>query len=474
MCGVAAAVGWDAQEHVQRMVEHMSYRGTEPPRVWTYGLHYSRGAAAIGHVRLPIVGLGDVGRQPVELSDRQTLAFVGELLSFRDSDPNIPCDLHEVVRLWQERGPTGFADSDGFWSVVVFDEVSECLHLVVDYLAQKPLYYRTDHGIVAAASEPDAVAALAPVTPDAVYLASVIKWGYCPETWRTPYAEVRKTLPGEHVILNRSGLRSRAIVDSIQPRSFKGLDETRRELRWAIDRAVQRRVVADVPIAMLLSGGLDSSIVYRLARGHTDAIRVYHVENGEQDREAAEAVLPPGDRMETVRLESYLGVEAVSVLQEPIDLGSLVPQYALSRAVRQSSDARVVLTGDGADELFGGYGRSQRYDSQASDVWHELVAWHLPRLDRVMMRQQLEVRSPFLSRDVVSIALGLPRAERTGKKILRDLFRDDLPEGIADREKVPLRMDDVARDRETWSRFLVDWFVRDRWGSSLVHQVLVY
>jgi asparagine synthetase B (glutamine-hydrolysing) len=118
----------------------------------------------------------------------------------------------------------------------------------------------------------------------------------------------------------------------------------------------------------------------------------------------------------------------------------------------------VCLTGDGADEFFGGYGRSQRYDSQASDVWHELVCWHLPRLDRVMMRNRIEVRSPFLARRVAGMALALPRRLRTDKAVLRDLFRNDLPPGVADVPKRPLRMANVEADREGWSLQLIEEF----------------
>jgi hypothetical protein len=111
--------------------------------------------------------------------------------------------------------------------------------------------------------------------------------------------------------------------------------------------------------------------------------------------------------------------------------------------------------------LLGGYGRAGRYDSQQSDIYHELVNWHLPRLDRVMMRNRVEVRSPFLARRVVEAALGLPRWQRTYKKILRDLFRPELGD-LVDVPKKPLRTPEVERDRESETLKLVKEFMR-RW-----------
>ena len=97
------------------------------------------------------------------------------------------------------------------------------------------------------------------------------------------------------------------------------------------------------------------------------------------------------------------------------------------------------MTGDGADELFGGYQRAKDYDSQASDVFCELPYYHLPRLDRVHMRSTTEIRSPFLAPSVVAFALRLPRSERVGKKILKEAFRGLVSDAIIDRPKHPLK-----------------------------------
>lgn len=409
----------------------------------------------MGHVRLPIVGLGPEHDQPMRVG-KWLVGFVGEILNFRTFHPEAECDAELVAETWAEHGPEGFHRFDGFWSVVAIDSETEECHILVDYLAQKPIYYRWDGHALGAASEPDAVAAMGPVTPDDVYFAAVMKWGYCPETWRTPFKEVRKTLPGEHVILSPNFPDpQRRIADPLTPMS-----STPQVLRAIIEYAVRNRVVSsDVPVACLLSGGLDSSIVYSLARSW-GKVKPYFIDLGGGD--SIDTVLEITGEAEVTCIGSQLPDTSQSArwMQEPIDLGSLGPQVALSNAICGAGGERVCLTGDGADEFFSGYGRAQRYDSQGSDVWHELVAWHLPRLDRIMMKNMIEVRSPFLSRLVCKMALGLPWPLRKNKMILRTLFRDILPARVVDGPKVPLRAD--GSDTEAARSQRIEMF-KQRW-----------
>jgi len=406
----------------------------------------------VGHVRLPIVGLGEENDQPVQRGP-WTIAFVGEILDFRDRDLDAECDLQVVTRGWVKRGPYAFGDRDGFWSIAALDDSTASLHLLCDYLAQKPTYYRED--VLAGASELDAIACLAPVTPDEIYFSAVIKWGYCPDATRTPYQEVKRVLPGEHVELSAAGC-TKVLVDPLEP--ARGLD-----LAEEVEQAVKRRVLsADVPVAALVSGGLDSSIVYTLAQRYGNVRPYYASADQDNTAERLRVSAVAGDGVTEATWRDTSQTYALMVMQEPVDLGSLRPQVALSYAVKE----RVCLTGDGADELFGGYGRAQRYDSQGSDIFHELVCWHLPRLDRVMMKQKVEVRSPFLARKVVEAALALPREQRIGKKVLKDLYRDLLPPGIADQPKVPLRTAEVEQDREGVSISLVEMFRDMKWGDA--------
>lgn len=445
MCGVVAAVCHGSSGAVEDGMSVMMHRGIRE--------RIDCGASwAMGHVRLPIVGTGADHDQPVRRG-RWTIGFVGEVLDFRERNPTAECDVDTVADAWTELGPSGFTEFDGFWSVVAVDRESDEIHCLVDYLSQKPLYVRSDPYARGVASEPDAVAAMGPTRPDWIYLSAVVKWGYCPETWRTPYEGIRRMGPGEYLVMSDRGIvRGPIVTDPIVP---VGIND-RSVLAADITDAVRRRVTSsDVPVAMLLSGGVDSSIVFHLVGRYGD-VHCYHVENGETDR--CRRINPGVDLVQSddVPIDRCLGW-----MQEPLDLGSLVPQCSLSSSVASSGGERVCLTGDGADEMFGGYRRSTRYDSWASDVYHELVAWHLPRLDRIMMRNRIEVRTPYLARRVVQIAAGLPRTERTGKSILRECFRDlGIPSDVVDAPKRALRTARVHSDREAASRELVDMFIR--------------
>lgn len=253
-------------------------------------------------------------------------------------------------------------------------------------------------------------------------------------------------LPGEVATIS-AGQVSYERIDRVRPTVGSPGD-----LRDEIILAVRRRAISsDVPVACLVSGGLDSSITYTLARRYNE-ITPYHVENGELEQ--CQSIAPQAQIIPAGNVSLDRGL---LYMQEPIDLGSLLPQVALSDAIGREG-FHVALTGDGADELLSGYGRSYRYDSQSSDVWHELVAWHLPRLDRVMMRNRVEVRSPFLARRVVELSLGIPWSLRYKKRILREIFRGELPAKIIDAPKHPLKTAQIEQDREAISRRLVNMF----------------
>lgn len=230
----------------------------------------------------------------------------------------------------------------------------------------------------------------------------------------------------------------------IEKRSHLAKSKFAEVLRGLVEKSVKRRAMySKVLVGALVSGGLDSSIVASILHRMGLGVNLYMVENNESKF--------------GMLLSEFLGVSITSLgpipdddclerclryNETPIDLGSMIPQFRLMEKVKE----KVILTGDGADELFGGYRRVDDYDSQLSDVFQELPFYHMPRLDRASMRSTVELRSPFLGHDVVRFALRLPREDRTHKRILKDAFSDVLPQEILDRPKEPLKCRSIRQD----------------------------
>jgi asparagine synthase (glutamine-hydrolysing) len=145
--------------------------------------------------------------------------------------------------------------------------------------------------------------------------------------------------------------------------------------------------------------------------------------------------------------------------ESPIDLGSVIPQYHLFESIRKNTDYRIVISGDGSDELFGGYSRIHEYDSQKSDIFQELSFYHLPRLDKMSMAHTLELRSPFLNNDIIRFAMHLPLEWRTDKKILKDTFGPMLPDSVVNRKKEALKNPEIKEDKLAYRQKAVDLFL---------------
>ena len=429
MCGINLVFS-DDTEAVMRMNAVSAHRGIRSRIV-------KRAGVTIGHVRLPIQDLSEESDQPMTLSG-STVAYVGETFNFRDFAPEARTDLPVLMDLldWDRLG-----EVDGFYAIVWVND--RHVHALTDPLGKKQLYYRADdHKAISSEIEP--LVSLGPVDPDELYYSMVLKWGYCAYD-RTPFVQIRKIPHGQHLVFSLTGEKKYKLSspDFFEPK--------RTNLLAAMRRAVRNRTVSDVPVSVLLSGGLDSTIVFELLKETGIPFTAYHVEN-----EEAEFLkyLDFPDRVELRVLPEALvwTRELLRTNEGPVDLGSVEPQLRLAKAIR-SDACHVVLSGDGADELFGGYRRAAEYDSQWSDVFCELPFYHLPRLDRIMMSQTIEMRCPFLSLPVVRHAMSLPWEQRRSKEHLKEVFQGIIPEQILHRRKKPLksvivRADSGARRRE--------------------------
>jgi asparagine synthase (glutamine-hydrolysing) len=206
---------------------------------------------------------------------------------------------------------------------------------------------------------------------------------------------------------------------------------------------------------------LDSSIIAAILSEVGADVRWFSIENGEKE---FTDILAKHLNKEVNFLDYSMDDSRVKEIYQiwnegPIDLGSVIPQFHLFEAVKNFGKYRIVLSGDGSDELFGGYSRIHEYDSQKSDVFDELTFYHLPRLDKMSMAHTLELRSPFLHLDIVRFALHLPLEWRKDKKILKDTFGPLLPDEIVNRKKEALKNPKIKEDKLKYRQHAVDLFL---------------
>ena len=432
MCGISITRRANAIDQIQ-------HRGIESTQI-------AEGGWFLGHVRLPIqTEPGDGLAQPIELAgDNGWLLYVGEIYNYPtrySSDVEYLRDLFgtnclEDILLEANRW-------DGMWAICWYRKGQ--IIAFTDPLGKKQLYYNQFGEIC---SE---------ITPlvsnfkdfDRYYQSEVFKWGY---NWddRTPWNTVKRIMPNtvysfDNMRVTPTVIRRDYFHWELRSKTYHGgRMRLAPELRKRVSESIRRRAMySKIPVGALVSGGLDSSIIASILHQMGLEVNLYMVENNESKF--------------GMLLSEFLGVSITSLgsipdddclerclryNETPIDLGSMIPQFRLMEKVRE----KVILTGDGADELFGGYRRVDDYDSQLSDVFQELPFYHMPRLDRASMRSTVELRSPFLGHDVVRFALLLPREDRTHKRILKEAFNDVLPREIIDRPKEPLKCQSIRQD----------------------------
>lgn len=442
MCGLAVqllspglANARDVDLH--KAMEAMAHRGTLEP---TYA---NSSTTRFGHVRLPIQSTPETGHQPFRFKNpivgSEVAVYVGEIFNM---DSAAGPDSFQACELLTKMGPEVARHFDGFFSVVFTR--GDSVFALTDHLGIKPLYYDENSGMVA--SELKAFMATAPLEFDELYFSNVIKFGYDISD-RTPFKSIRRIKPGHFWEFRNGKLVREECYFPLKPDPVNS-----GELHRRLSVAVRRRLLrSNLPVAILCSGGLDSSLVAVLALKHRmqEEIKVYHVDNDEAEfvhmidwpDNVTLTALSLGDNM----TDMPPALEEILLANEtPVDLGSVTPQYLLAQALKKEN-IHVALSGDGADELFGGYRRAREYDSQMSDVFCELPAYHHPRLDALMMSGTVELRSPFVAPSVVRAALGLPYKNRTDKQMLKKIARfSGVPEAIIEREKKPLKSKNVA------------------------------
>jgi len=380
----------------------------------------------IYHEHLPIQSV--LGFNPILEIDDMIILFNGEL--FADDYDN---DLNFIKDLFSST-PFNLAietifHTDGFYSFIIIKGTK--IYAFTDPLGKKQLYY-SHQGI---GSE---LRVFHDRKVDLITLSNIEKFGYNHDH-RTVLSDVKRIVPNSVYVFDKAFHIVSVIEDLYIFTPKKG------HLYDLIDKAVKNRCKSKVDKALLLSGGLDSSIVFH----HIDEkIQTYCVDNG-SDLDYARLI---DQNVESISLD--INNEALKAMEMPIDLGSMYPQFSLFSKIKET----VVLSGDGADEAFGGYKRQHQYDAQYSDIFCEIPYYHNLRLDRMSMFFTKELRSPFLSLPVIEFSLTLSHKERIEKKFLRELYYNVLPKEIIERSKEALKIEEIRTDPiEQRKKLIKEW-----------------
>jgi len=412
------------------MMSALVHRG--PDDEGTYSAVDSSGI--LGHRRLSIMDLLG-GRQPIERTGEDcAIVANGEIYNFPQLRSRLSkqhcfhtnSDSESALHLYREDGVDTATQLDGMFAFAIAD--GDELYLARDPLGIKPLYYGQQGGGLAFASELKALVGHA--------------------------EDIREFPPGTWFHSHHGFQRYYKVPDgSPEPCS---LTEHLRNVRIALEQAVVKRLMSDVPLGAFLSGGLDSSLIAAIARRHLDELHTFSVGTaGSRDIEAARIV---ARHLGTIHHEYlFTPEEAMAALPEIIyhlesfdqDLvRSAIPCFFAARL--GSEYVKVILTGEGADELFAGYDyyRAIRCPKQLhNELRRSVCSLHninLQRVDRLTMAHSIEGRVPFLDLDLIRVAQTIPpelklfengNGQIIEKWILRKAFEDLLPQEIVWRDK---------------------------------------
>ena len=347
---------------------------------------------------------------------------------------------------------------DGCWSIIYINSGGS-VFCFTDPLGKKQLYYNK-YGEIAST--------IAPLRRDSsldrLYIGEIYKWGYNTDEL-TPFKDVKRIMPGKLYFFMSSTLQYADPEMNFDERVFFQISP--KQLREVIEDRVRDYLVGtenEESIGVLLSGGLDSSVIsYCLLRlrahgqiPRTTKLNFYTINNAEDAPYVEIFAKHFGIKVKTLKydVENVDFERALAINETPVDLGSMVPNQLMFEAIPD----RFIFTGDGPDELFGGYRRIDDYDSQRSDIFHELSFYHLPRLEKAARYFHKELRCPWLSYGILKYALSLPLEQRTHKEIIKQAFTGILPQEIIDRPKLPLKNNMIRNNPMGYRAFLLSKF----------------
>jgi len=386
MCGITGFVTFRPAEkaaleaQARKMSNAMAHRGPDGERVWAD----SEAGFATGHRRLSIVDLSEAGAQPMVSADgRYVICYNGEIYNAEDLRAELSpfdiayrghSDTEVLLEAWCRWGPRKTLEKlIGMFTICMWDRKERRMWLVRDRLGIKPLYWGKFGDLLLFGSELKALREHPgwPVEVDYDAVAAFLRLAYIPAP-KSIYRGVQKLEPGT-ILEIAPGQEPRIerfwsledVIERTSANRFAGNeDEAEEALSRLLGDAVKRRMIADVPLGAFLSGGVDSSsVVALMQQGESRPVRTFSIgfnEDGYDEAPHAKAVAKHlGTDHTELYVDSRTAQDVIPLLphiyDEPFADSSQIPTYLVSQMTRRQ--VTVALSGDGGDELFGGYNR---------------------------------------------------------------------------------------------------------------------
>ena len=372
MCGIAGQLLRERKAEladIRLMCDQIRHRGPDDE-----GYHLDN-ACGLGMRRLSIIDL-NTGHQPISNEDGTIwVVFNGEIYNFRELRADLIAaghrfktnsDTETLVHLYEEEGTAGIANLRGMFAYAIWDSNDRSLLLVRDRFGKKPLYYAIlPEGLYFGSELKCMRVAGVPLDLDREALQLYFQFNYIPDPW-SPYKAVRKLAPGGWLRCHANGKTEEGSYWKLPApveQAGAGLTETgaRDSLRKAFDEAVHVRLISDVPLGAFLSGGIDSSsVVASMALQTREPVKTFSIGFEEPEFNELPLAALVARKYKTDHHEIIVrpnSVDLVSKLvrhfDEPFADSSAIPTYLVSEFA--AAHVKVVLTGDGGDELFAGY-----------------------------------------------------------------------------------------------------------------------
>jgi asparagine synthase (glutamine-hydrolysing) len=448
VCGIAGIVSFVGEpferEILDRMTSALNHRGPEGRGVRVV----NSGTVQVGlcHTRLKIIDLSNAAAQPMsDELESLWVTFNGEIYNFQELRTGLlnrgvhfrtSSDTEVILRMYAMYGERCVELLDGMFALAIWDVRRQRLFLACDRLGKKPMFYFATRKAFVFASEIKALFQYPDIVPqvDRQALPPFFLYGYVP-TPGTLYHGIRKLPPGHILVVDSDGQIDLSeywdlpVPETSKERVISG-KEAIAQVRELITSAIDRRLVADVPVGAFLSGGIDSSIVVGVMSQLTrEPIRTFSIGfAGDRRFDETSYARLVSKQFKTAHTEFIVEPSSVDLLERlvwhhdgPFGDSSAIPTYLLSRLTRQH--VTVALTGDGGDELFAGYLR----------FYATLVSERVPEWAKISARKILSglpecgrPRGPFRRLQRFASSACLPFFERFSKWV--SIFYEDLPQ----------------------------------------------